>query len=317
MASDETILLMNNQPKKVVKNGPSPGTDVKKKEKVPEICDHPHDFESIIEQRMHDLETLKSESDSDFGDDDGLPVKKLSDENVRAASKRTERTSSESSSVSDVDDDINVEAYLQPASLVLPFGERRRLSECVEEDEEDDAHAILNGTKLSPRYPKPALPPPLSDKKVSAVVVVTNGKSVAKTSTETPPNHPNEVAKSRFKVTPAADLPQPRIEAAPLRHWNAAHNSKTISFPCSAYTSQGKSSIRTMFLPESQFPNPHLDRRFFDTSIVEIRQDSESSPSLDLDSVDGRKFFGTKDEVWIKRSDDDRKQKSVTVIVSS
>lgn len=37
------------------------------------------DFEHIFEKSMQDLETIKSDSDSDFGDDHGLPVKKPAD----------------------------------------------------------------------------------------------------------------------------------------------------------------------------------------------------------------------------------------------
>lgn len=44
----------------------------------------------------------------------------------------------------------------------------------------------------------------------------------------------------------------------------------------------------------SPLPSPHLDKRFFDCSLIEMKSQASSTSTLDYDSMD---------EVWIKRND--------------
>ena len=44
----------------------------------------------------------------------------------------------------------------------------------------------------------------------------------------------------------------------------------------------------------SPLPSPHLDKRFFDCSLIEMKSQASSSSTLDYDSMD---------EVWVKRND--------------
>jgi 5'-AMP-activated protein kinase regulatory gamma subunit len=44
----------------------------------------------------------------------------------------------------------------------------------------------------------------------------------------------------------------------------------------------------------SPLQSPHLDKRFFDSSLIEMKSQASSSSTIDYDSTE---------EVWIKRSD--------------
>nr|XP_029719376.1 nucleolar protein dao-5-like [Aedes albopictus] len=256
------------------------------------------DFEHIIEKSMQDLETIKSDSDSDFGDDHGLPVKKPAD-----AGKAKRKKNIASSSDSSVSDSFPPLVAVHPS--VLPFAVRRRLSECVEEDEEEDKHHSSHAAKHSADTAGVGT--------AKTTPSPTNGKLSPKT--EEPPT----VRKSRFMVTKASELPQLRPESINLRPMTAAQNSQTIHFPCSQF-SPDRQSLRSIFSPESPFPNPHLDKRFFDTSLVEIRPitssitsttgigtSPEESTASATSSTGGAKnpMPFELDEVWVKRSDTD------------
>ncbi|XP_058449186.1 uncharacterized protein LOC131429156 [Malaya genurostris] len=283
------------------------------------------DFENIIERSMQDLDTIKSDSDSDFGDDHGLPTKKTTTPPKSARKKNI--GSSSDSSVSDVEEDVyswiencpksplspkrtELLPYTAAHSLLLRFGERRRLSECLEEDEEEDKPLNSHGTKdhhgISP------------NRKIPLPLKLSNVKQLPEN------NDPTVVRKSRFSVTKASELPQLRPESVNLRPLTAAQNSQTIHFPCSQLSSPAhRTSMKSIFTPESPFPNPHMDKRFFDTSLVEIRPLATSTTSVDdagsseIDvtstgdmSVTGKPFH--LDEVWVKRVDVDPKKPSAT-----
>lgn len=274
------------------------------------------DFEHIFEKSMQDLETIKSDSDSDFGDDHGLPIKKPAVP-VKGQRKKNSVSSSDSS-VSDVEEDIHSwiescpKSPLSPRRIVfpplvavhpsvLPFAVRRRLSECVEEDEEDDKHHSSNYAKQSAAA--------AGGCKIKITPPPTNGNSPQETELSTP------VRKSRFSVTKASELPQLRPESINLRPLTAAHNSQTIHFPCSQFDPD-RTSLRSMFSPESPLLNRHLDKRFFDTSLVEIRPitssttsttgigvSSDDSPGSSTSSTSKNTMPFELDEVWVKRAD--------------
>lgn len=274
------------------------------------------DFEHIFEKSMQELETIKSDSDSDFGDDHGLPIKKTAVP-VKGQRKKNSVSSSDSS-VSDVEEDIHSwietcqKSPLSPRRIVfpplvavhpsvLPFAVRRRLSECVEEDEEDDKHHSSNYAKQSTAAAGVC--------KIKITPPPTNGNSPQKTEVSTP------VRKSRFSVTKASELPQLRPESINLRPLTAAHNSQTIHFPCSQFNPD-RTSLMSMFSPESPLLNRHLDKRFFDTSLVEIRPitssitsatgigvSSDDSPGSSTSSTSKNTMPFELDEVWVKRSE--------------
>ncbi|XP_055644846.1 uncharacterized protein LOC129780523 [Toxorhynchites rutilus septentrionalis] len=282
------------------------------------------DFEHIFEASMRDLETIKSDSDSDFGDDHGLPVKKP--KNPPTNTRKKSACSSSESSVSDVEEDVyswiencpkspvsprrlDLVPFIPPHAMVLPFAVRRRLSECLEEDEEEDKPPNTNGTRNG-----------------QSTVKNGNHKHTQESnsaSEKSPPKDDDSTAvrKSRFMVTKAQETPRLRPESINLRPLTAAQNSQTIQFPCSQFASgENRTSLKSIFAPESTFPNPHLDKRFFDTSLVEIRpvtasisslvdagvseeQNRSSSSSSASASGKHQRAPFVLNEVWVKRTD--------------
>ncbi|XP_069966880.1 uncharacterized protein SNF4Agamma isoform X1 [Bactrocera oleae] len=93
------------------------------------------------------------------------------------------------------------------------------------------------------------------------------------------------IIKGKFTVTKAKETPelqQLRTEADKLKHLSSSANAHTISFPSSygGYTSvQGLFSQR---YGSHKYPTavPHLSKKFFDASLVEIRAPGTSNSSL-------------------------------------
>uniref|UniRef100_A0A182ISN2 Uncharacterized protein n=1 Tax=Anopheles atroparvus TaxID=41427 RepID=A0A182ISN2_ANOAO len=214
--------------------------------------------------------------------------------------------------------------------MILPFHVRRRLSECREEDEEDE--------KQPP--PPPASPAGLRSPVPSIVVASTSGieRRIIPSEPPAPSSSLQEEVestvprKSRFMVTKAPSQvqedpprgPSPRLrpETVHLLPVPASQNSQTIHFPCSSgaqhYAASQRSSLRSMFSPDTPHLNtPHLDRRFFDTSLVEIRPLTSSRGSLNGGEAPAAASTSHSqvlplhssnipfelDEVWVKRPD--------------
>lgn len=95
-----------------------------------------------------------------------------------------------------------------------------------------------------------------------------------------------------------------RPEAENLRHLTAKTNAATIQFPCSAAINH-RQPLAGLFASNSSF-EPHLDKRFFDTSLVEVRITADSTQSLNISgpqhSVDGN-------SIWERRNVDDNEPK--------
>lgn len=93
------------------------------------------------------------------------------------------------------------------------------------------------------------------------------------------------IIKGKFTVTKAKETPevqQLRTEAEKLKHLSSSVNAHTISFPSSygGYTSvQGLFSQRYGSNKYTAVA-PHLSKKFFDTSLVEIRTPTASNTSL-------------------------------------
>lgn len=340
------------------------------------------DFELLIERAMQDLETIRSDSDSDFGDDHGLPPQRGSEVRQGKGLKHAEAgkphaslsswSDGGSSNVSDVEEEnveLNeskvpaalaaapIESFNRPFSLrmitppmspgrrsdsnilfgpsslpmILPFHVRRRLSECREEDEEDE--------KQPPPPPASPAGPSTVRSPIPTIVVASTSGSETRLSPPAPSSSQQEelasvppARKSRFMVTkaPAQEEKQdPPREASPrlrpetihLLPVSATQNSQTIHFPCSSGTqsyANHRTSLRSMFSPETPALNtPHLDRRYFDTSLVEIRPLASSRGSLTSETsaatstsqqlqqpaVHSNNIPFELDEVWVKRPD--------------
>lgn len=102
-----------------------------------------------------------------------------------------------------------------------------------------------------------------------------------------------------------------RPEAEQLRNFSAKSNAATISFPCSSAINR---TPLTSLFASNRSMEPHLDKRFFDTSLVRINANSsqslnasntsnassqENSLNLDGDIWERRKEVGLKPRVQV------------------
>lgn len=192
----------------------------------------------------------------------------------------------------------------QQQPTVPRFYARRRLSECIEESESDDdekPNPVTGKRKVTP---------------IAQSTEITGTKRKFTVTKATDDNHkpvtPKIEAKpvSILKKTPSPPSAQKslplhspkkiRIEAQALKNITARQNSQTIHFPCAAGT--GYATAKSLFSPQGHL-NPHLDRRFFDTSLVEIRS-SQTGLATSTKSLDDKNDHSRLDnDVWEKRND--------------
>lgn len=88
-----------------------------------------------------------------------------------------------------------------------------------------------------------------------------------------------------------------RPEAEKLRNWTERSNAATIQFPCSSGINH-RPALASLF-GNSTTITPHLDKRFFDTSLVEVRVTADSTQSLNVISenqVDGHSIWQRRNE---------------------
>jgi hypothetical protein len=252
------------------------------------------EFELQIDKSMQDLEHYSTKYDSDSDIETNVQSNK---ESKKKQLKKTKTVGSSSdTSCSEDEEELNAAStfplkatealnkMLFPKTpLPLPFCVRRKLSECKEEEEEE-AERALNGSRSSASNGKVARDSP------------EKSKTVANTSNET------AKTKKRFTVTKTAAVvlaPSPRREIVLLKNLNKKSNSQTIHFPCA---SPIKPSLHNLFSPQ-MLESPHLDNRFFDASLVEIRPTATSTKSLD----EADAIIDEIDDVWIKREQSDKK----------
>lgn len=267
-----------------------------------------HDeFESQIEKSMDDLEgTLDVIYDSDSEDDEIVPSnghKKLINEYspLESSSEESDEELGRSCLNSQLIESHVLQRRVWDESSesdkcnyhpqgMLPFYGRRRLSECVEEDEDDEKAPTANG--------------------VSAATEIAGAKRkfiVTKTLEEDSSVELRPVG--ILKKTPSPPFIQKklgspkkiRIEAESLRDVPARKNSQTIHFPCNSVNSPLRVSAMSFFSPQGRL-NPHLDKRYFDTSLVEVRT-SQSALASSTKSLDKNVNVTIDDDVWVKRKE--------------
>jgi hypothetical protein len=237
------------------------------------------DFENEIDQSILEMEEsvgLTYESDSD----DGRRKRgdsESSDDDATVSAKNTKLIESSVLQRRLYDD------HQQSSSVMLPFYERRRLSECKEESESDEEIEV------------PEI--------IVTEIAVPTKKRFTVTKTQELPETPKTPI-SILKKTPSPPTNQKiqhspkkiRYEAAALKDVSAQKNSQTIHFPCSPE----KANVKSIFSPQG-FLNPHLDRRYFDTSMVEVRASQTlTDSSKSLNDKGSRQLD---DNVWIKRNE--------------
>lgn len=183
----------------------------------------------------------------------------------------------------------------QITTVMLPFYERRRLSECIEESESDE--------ETAGKWLTASIPTSLHD---TPEVTGTKKRFTVTKAYEEPIDIKVEV-KSILKKTPSPPSNQKsltngspkkiRYEAGALKDFSAQHNSQTIHFPCQTGLT-GRSNVKSLFSPQGIL-YPHLDRSYFDTSLVEIRASQTLATSTK--SLDDKSSNQLDNNVWVKR----------------
>lgn len=239
---------------------------------------HHDEFERQIEESLENIDAhVVNDSDSDFEDNhfsDWSRHSKIKSQFSSPENLSEDELSGSNSIIPTTPEALNINITYQP---ILPFIGMRRLSECKEEDEEDHHQSTS----------------PKNNNLTTKEVAGTTRKFIV---TKTQQNVPEVV------------ITEPRPEAKNLQNMTARMNSRTIHFPCST---PSRAAIQNIFSPMSNKLTPHLDRKYFDSSMVEIRQSTKSLDKTDGDDGSGENSSDriapdikpALDDIWIKRSD--------------
>lgn len=193
---------------------------------------------------------------------------------------------------------------------------RRRLSQCKEEENEEEdltSSGAVNSALVKKSSSLTAEIAARADRKAMQAKEPMEEEEVVVDEVKVPVEIEEVKAPvSRFTVTktekeeqkdePVPTLPpdvkpsllRPGVEAM-LRNSSAKQNSQTIHFPCSTPVNN-RLSVQSMF-------EPHLDKRFFDSSLVEIRSLNDSTQTVNEESMLNDSVDGDADDIWVKRSE--------------
>lgn len=125
-------------------------------------------------------------------------------------------------------------------------------------------------------------------------------------------NAVKEGAKRKFIVTRMDSKVLLRPEAEQLRNFTAKSNAATISFPCSS--ASNRTPLSSLFSPNKSF-EPHLDKRFFDTSLIRINATSMQSLNESNASSQDNSLNAIDENIWERRKDATSKPR-VQLVVS-
>ncbi|KAF5282793.1 hypothetical protein FQR65_LT02790 [Abscondita terminalis] len=167
---------------------------------------------------------------------------------------------------------INHMNNLPSRSVGNSFG--RRLSQCREEDEEDDKkenkEQIISNSEISLISG--------SDKSLSES---SSGSKNSVIDTITGPKHKFVITKTK-QPSEAAKIFAKRKE---YRQSNTVHGDDFK-----------RPSIYSIFTRTSPLQSPHYDRRFFDSSLIEMKSQTSSTSTLD---------YGSSEDIWVPRHSTD------------
>ncbi|XP_032457179.1 dentin sialophosphoprotein isoform X10 [Nasonia vitripennis] len=189
-----------------------------------------------------------------------------------------------------------------------PYPWGRRLSECREEDEyeneegknNDDCVTIPGKNKVTS---KKKIIPNEESEKGNISRDLESSSSSEKSSSEHLDLQSSYNSISESPLTPCSSsrftshiITSPTTTKPPLRRRNTTGPGMVFSA-----TDPPSYSSSMTFSKISPLASPHLDKRFFDSSLVEMKSQASSTSTLDYDSTE---------EVWIRRNDfiQDRKK---------
>lgn len=156
--------------------------------------------------------------------------------------------------------------YMRHHGAILPdFLERRRLSECREVEEEEEEEEEQN-------YKPPPLPPITTTTSASTTASTLSGSSSSSTT-----KHHESGGSSGDSLVGCAD--------------------KLVPVPPSSPSAKSDSGMLFRDRSPVPFMSPHLDKRFIDRSLIEMKSQASSTSTLDYDSTE---------DIWVKRTESER-----------
>lgn len=169
---------------------------------------------------------------------------------------------------------------LPSRNVVNSFG--RRLSQCREEDEEEDK-----------KEPKEQVP---SNSDVS--LISGSDKSLSESSSGSKSSVIDTVSGPTHKFV-ITKTKQPSEAAKIFAMRKEYRQSNTVHFPTGEDFKH--TSVYSLFSKGSPLQSPHYDRRFFDSSLIEMKSQTSSTSTLD---------YGSAEDVWIRRPSSDLRKVS-------
>lgn len=182
------------------------------------------------------------------------------------------------------------------ANPPLPFSERRRLSQCREEDEDDEKKDNDHLPSILSAFSEITLKESLiaivkdNDALVSDIknntAVDLESKSVEKAEVSDgsdPPKRTVQGPRHKFLVTTT----EPPTVLSPVERAlrSQVHNAHTVHFGTKG-AEELRPSVRSIFTGQ----NLHRDKNYFDSSLIEIRSTVDAEPS-------------SAEDIWVKRAD--------------
>ena len=183
----------------------------------------------------------------------------------------------------------------------FPFPERRRLSQCREEDEDDerkdgDLFSSNMWDEVKPKIvsrnknnvAKHSNTTGTEDQNANVVSEPSPNDGNIATDGQEPPKRTVMGARHKFLVTTTPQSGAPPSVPPPIKRIvrSHVHNAHTVHFGTKGAEEQ-RPNVRTLFEGE----NLHLDKKFFDSSLIEIRS-----------TVDG--VAASSEDIWVKRTED-------------
>ncbi|XP_063634006.1 uncharacterized protein LOC134804735 [Cydia splendana] len=198
----------------------------------------------------------------------------------------------------------NLSSLNPNSSSTFPFTERRRLSQCREEDEDDEkkdhelalsslssdsaSHSSIANTSKNHKS-RDLVDNTHHNDKVNSMDILsesrdTSGEAVG------PPKRTVMGARHKFLVTTAEPPPPSAVVEKALR--SQVHNAHTVHFGTKG-AEEIRPSVRSIFAGQ----NLHHDKKYFDSSLIEIRSTVDESPT-------------SSEDIWVKRSEEKEKEES-------
>lgn len=156
----------------------------------------------------------------------------------------------------------------------------RRLSQCREEDEEED--------KKDQHVPSSDLTT-ISGSDKSLSESSSGGSKSSVIDTVTGPTHKFVITKTKQPSEAATNF---------ARNSRKYQQANTVHFPTDSKSN--RPSVYSIFGKSSAITSPHYDRKFFDSSLIEMKSQTSSSSTIDCDGAE---------DIWVKRTPAQKKVK--------